>query len=68
MTFYIGLDYGAMGKELLYNSNSWSNQWKLIGCDVQRFVNYLFFLGNCSFVETAPFGEDRTFDRELLYV
>lgn len=42
---YIGLDYGAVGEELLHNGNSRSNQWKLIGCNVQRLVKYLFSAG-----------------------
>ena len=53
----VGLDYGAVGEELLHNSNSWSNQWKLFGCHVQRFINDLFAPDNCSFIQTAPSRE-----------
>lgn len=36
--FNLGVDYRAMGEELLYKCNSWYKQWEFINCDVQRFV------------------------------
>ena len=43
LCMFAGVDYGAVGEELSHNSSSWSNQWKFLGCNVQRFVDYLFF-------------------------
>ena len=43
LCMFAGVDYGTVGEELSHNSNSWSNQWKFLGCNVQRFVDYLFF-------------------------
>lgn len=31
---FTGLDYGAVGKELLYKCNSWCYKWEFIGCYV----------------------------------
>jgi hypothetical protein len=43
LCMFAGVDYGAVGEELLHNSNCWSNQRRFLGCNVQRFVDYLFF-------------------------
>jgi hypothetical protein len=45
---YVGLDNGSLGEKLLHNSDCWSNQWKFIGCNVQRYdSSYIMLLFVC---------------------